>query len=185
MKLGVRRSGRTPRRAPRFTPGPERCTRQAGLGAWARTWSPSHGRDLSYAEETPRERQDLVHHRYIPRLRPGMGHWLPWNAESREQIETNLFGVLWVTQAALPFLRAQGSGHILQVSSISGTSAFPPSAFITRRSGALEGLSQSLAKEIAVFGIKVTLIEPGGYSTDWAGSSAKRPQSAARLRQGP
>jgi NAD(P)-dependent dehydrogenase (short-subunit alcohol dehydrogenase family) len=94
-------------------------------------------------------------------------------AEAREQIETNLFGALWVTQAALPFLRAQGSGHFLQVSSIGGISAFSGIGMYHASKWALEGLSQSLAKEVAGFGIKVTLIEPGGYSTDWGGSSAK------------
>ncbi|MBC8093876.1 MAG: SDR family oxidoreductase [Pseudonocardia sp.] len=95
-------------------------------------------------------------------------------AEARQQIETNLFGALWITQAALPFLRAQGSGHILQVSSIGGISAFPTVGIYHASKWALEGFSQSLAQEVAGFGIKVTLIEPGGYSTDWSGSSAKR-----------
>jgi NAD(P)-dependent dehydrogenase (short-subunit alcohol dehydrogenase family) len=94
-------------------------------------------------------------------------------AEARDQIETNLFGALWVTQAALPILRAQGSGHILQVSSIGGISAFPNVGIYHASKWALEGISQTLAQEVAPFGIKVTLIEPGGYSTDWGGSSAK------------
>jgi NAD(P)-dependent dehydrogenase (short-subunit alcohol dehydrogenase family) len=93
--------------------------------------------------------------------------------EARAQIETNLFGALWVTQAALPFLREQGSGHFLQVSSIGGISAFPTVGMYHASKWALEGLSQALAQEVAGFGIKVTLIEPGGYSTDWGGSSAK------------
>jgi NAD(P)-dependent dehydrogenase (short-subunit alcohol dehydrogenase family) len=95
-------------------------------------------------------------------------------AEARDQIEANLFGALWVTQAALPFLRAQGSGHILQISSIGGISAFPMVGIYHASKWGLEGFSQALAQEVAGFGIKVTLIEPGGYSTDWAGSSAKR-----------
>src|SRR3981189_3519539 len=94
-------------------------------------------------------------------------------AEAREQIETNLFGALWVTQAALPFLRAQGSGHFLQVSSIGGISAFAGIGMYHASKWGLEGISQSLAQEVAGFGIKVTLIEPGGYATDWGGSSAK------------
>jgi len=94
-------------------------------------------------------------------------------AEARAQIETNLFGALWVTQAALPLLRAQGSGHILQVSSIGGISAFPTVGIYHASKWALEGFSQSVAQEVAGFGVKVTLIEPGGYSTDWGGSSAK------------
>lgn len=94
-------------------------------------------------------------------------------AEARDQIETNVFGALWVTQAALPFLREQGSGHILQVSSIGGISAFPNVGIYNASKWALEGFSQALAQEVAGFGIKVTLIEPGGYATDWAGSSAR------------
>ncbi|WP_328551556.1 MULTISPECIES: SDR family oxidoreductase [unclassified Streptomyces] len=93
-------------------------------------------------------------------------------AEARAQLETNLFGALWVTQAALPFLREQGSGHILQVSSIGGISAFPLVGIYHASKWALEGMSQALAQEVAPFGIKVTLIEPGGFATDWAGSSS-------------
>ena len=93
--------------------------------------------------------------------------------EVRAQFETNVFGALWVTQAALPFLREQGSGHVLQVSSIGGISAFPNIGIYNASKWALEGYTQSLAAEVADFGIKVTLIEPGGYSTDWGGASAK------------
>jgi NAD(P)-dependent dehydrogenase (short-subunit alcohol dehydrogenase family) len=94
--------------------------------------------------------------------------------EVRAQLETNLFGALWVTQAALPILRAQGSGHILQVSSIGGISAFPGVGAYHASKWALEGFSQALSQEVARFGIHVTLIEPGGFSTDWAGPSSKR-----------
>ena len=93
--------------------------------------------------------------------------------EVRSQLETNLFGALWVTQAALPIMRAQGSGHIIQVSSIGGISAFPTVGAYHASKWALEGFSQSLSQEVAGFGIDVTLIEPGGYSTDWSGPSAK------------
>ena len=95
-------------------------------------------------------------------------------AELRDQMETNLFGAFWVTQAALPFLRAQGSGHIIQVSSIGGITAFQNVGIYHASKWALEGFSQSLAQEVASFGVHVTLIEPGGFSTDWAGSSARR-----------
>jgi NAD(P)-dependent dehydrogenase (short-subunit alcohol dehydrogenase family) len=94
-------------------------------------------------------------------------------ADARDQIETNLFGALWVTQAALPLLRAQGGGHILQVSSIGGISAFPNIGAYHASKWALEGFSQALAQEVADFGIKVTVIEPGGFSTDWAGPSSR------------
>jgi len=94
-------------------------------------------------------------------------------AELRAQLETNLFGAVWVTQAVLPGMREQGSGHIIQVSSIGGISAFPIVGAYHASKWALEGLSQSLAQEVAGFGIKVTLVEPGAFSTDWSGSSAK------------
>jgi NAD(P)-dependent dehydrogenase (short-subunit alcohol dehydrogenase family) len=93
-------------------------------------------------------------------------------AQARAQIETNLFGAMWVTQAALPFLREQGSGHIIQVSSIGGITAFPGLSLYHASKWALEGMSQALAQEVAGFGIHVTLIEPGGFDTDWSGSSA-------------
>jgi len=93
-------------------------------------------------------------------------------AQIRAQLETNVLGALWVTQAALPYLRAQGSGHILQVSSIGGVCAFMNTGAYHASKWALEGFSQSLSQEVAAFGVKVTLVEPTGYSTDWAGSSA-------------
>ena len=94
--------------------------------------------------------------------------------EARAQIETNLFGALWVTQSALPYLREQGSGHIIQVSSIGGISAFPLVGIYHASKWGLEGFSQALAQEVAGFGIHVTLVEPGAFSTDWAGSSSRR-----------
>lgn len=90
----------------------------------------------------------------------------------RDQIEVNLFGVFHVTQAVLPVLRAQGSGHIIQISTIGGIGAFPSLGGYHASKWALEGLTESLAQEVAGFGIKVTLIEPGAFGTDWAGSSA-------------
>jgi NAD(P)-dependent dehydrogenase (short-subunit alcohol dehydrogenase family) len=95
-------------------------------------------------------------------------------ADARGQIETNVFGALWVTQAALPYLREQRSGHIIQVSSIGGISAFANVGIYNASKWALEGFSQALATEVESFGIHVTLVEPGGFSTDWSGSSAKR-----------
>ncbi|WP_394649007.1 SDR family oxidoreductase [uncultured Deinococcus sp.] len=97
-------------------------------------------------------------------------------AEVRDQFETNVFGALWVTQAALPFLRAQGSGHIIQVSSIGGISAFGGIGIYNASKWALEGFSQALATEVRPLGISVTLIEPGGFDTDWGGSSARHAQ---------
>ncbi len=92
--------------------------------------------------------------------------------EARAQLETNLFGALWVTKAALPYLREQGSGHIIQVSSIGGVNAFPTLGLYHASKWALEGFSQALAAEVAGFGVKVTIVEPTGYTTDWAGPSA-------------
>jgi len=92
----------------------------------------------------------------------------------RDQLETNLFGVFHVTQAVLPILREQGSGHIIQISTIGGIGAFPSLGGYHASKWALEGLTESLAQEVAGFGIKVTLIEPGYYGTDFAGSSQKR-----------
>jgi NAD(P)-dependent dehydrogenase (short-subunit alcohol dehydrogenase family) len=88
--------------------------------------------------------------------------------DARDQVETNVLGALWVTQAALPFFREQRSGHFLQVSSIAGITAWADMGMYTASKWALEGLSQSLAAEVADFGIAVTLIEPGAYGTDWA-----------------
>jgi NAD(P)-dependent dehydrogenase (short-subunit alcohol dehydrogenase family) len=92
--------------------------------------------------------------------------------QARDQIETNVFGALWVTKAALPILREQSSGHIIQVSSIGGVTAFPGIGMYHASKWALEAFSQSLSQEVAGFGIHVTLIEPQGYSTDWGGPSA-------------
>jgi len=103
--------------------------------------------------------------------------------EVRAQLETNVFGALWVTQAALPVLRAQGSGHIIQISSIGGISAFPGIGAYHASKWALEGFSQALAQEVAPFGIHVTLVEPGGFSTDWAGPSASHSAELAAYEQ--
>lgn len=100
-------------------------------------------------------------------------------SEARAQIETNLFGALWVTQAVLPIMRAQGAGHIIQVSSIGGVNAFPTVGMYHASKWGLEGFSQSLAAEVAPFGIKVTLVEPAGYATEWGGASAMHSQPMA------
>ncbi|MDX3517905.1 SDR family oxidoreductase [Streptomyces scabiei] len=89
----------------------------------------------------------------------------------RDQMETNFFGALWVTQAVLPLLRAQGSGHIVQISSVGGVTAFPNLGIYNASKWALEAMSEGLAQEVAGFGVKVTLVEPGGFATDWNGSS--------------
>jgi len=93
--------------------------------------------------------------------------------EAREQMETNFFGSLWIIQAALPFMREQKSGHIIQVTSIGGVATFPIYGIYHASKWAMEGLCDTLSQEISRFGIKVTLIEPGGYNTDWGTTSAK------------
>ena len=93
----------------------------------------------------------------------------------RAQIETNLFGVVNVTKAALPVLRAQGDGHIIQVSSVGGRSASPGLGAYQSAKWAVGGFSGVLSAEVASLGIKVTVLEPGGMRTDWAGSSMSIP----------
>jgi NAD(P)-dependent dehydrogenase (short-subunit alcohol dehydrogenase family) len=95
-------------------------------------------------------------------------------AQARQQFEVNLFGALWVTQAALPILRAQGSGWIVQVSSIGGLAAFPLTGIYHASKWALEGFSETLRQEVEPFGVKVLMVEPSGFRTDWAGSSMDR-----------
>ncbi|MFJ4851094.1 MULTISPECIES: SDR family NAD(P)-dependent oxidoreductase [unclassified Streptomyces] len=92
--------------------------------------------------------------------------------QARRQMDTNVLGTLWVTQAALPHLRAAGTGHIINVSSVGGVVAWPLFALYNATKFAVEGLSEGLAKEVAGFGIKVTMVEPGFYATDWGRSSS-------------
>ncbi len=107
----------------------------------------------------------------------------------REQVETNLFGVVNVTRAALPVFRAQGSGYFVQVSSSGGRAVAPGLSAYQAAKWAVGGFSGVLARELNPLGIKVTVLEPGGMSTDWAGSSMKvypvseaYEQSIGRLR---
>lgn len=89
----------------------------------------------------------------------------------RRQIETNLFGTIIMTKAAIPTMRAQRSGHFIQFSSVGGRIGAPGRAPYSAAKWAVEGFSESLALEMALVGIKVTIIEPGGFRTDFAGSS--------------
>jgi NAD(P)-dependent dehydrogenase (short-subunit alcohol dehydrogenase family) len=92
-------------------------------------------------------------------------------ADFRAQIETNLFGVIIVTKAALPFMRLQGSGHILQISSVGGRLGPMGRGPYAAAKWGVEGFSEVLAKEVNPLGIKVTIVEPGGFRTDFAGAS--------------
>jgi len=92
-------------------------------------------------------------------------------ADARAQLDTNLLGPLWVTQAALPYLRAQGSGHIVQISTTGAVGTVPLLGLYNASKWGLEGFSEALAAEVAGFGIRVTIAELGGFGTDWAGSS--------------
>ncbi len=89
----------------------------------------------------------------------------------RAQIETNLFGVIYMTKAAIPVMRRQAAGHIIQISSVGGRVGAMGRAPYSAAKWGVEGFSEVLAKEVAPLGIKVTLIEPGGFRTDFAGSS--------------
>jgi len=89
----------------------------------------------------------------------------------RAQIETNLFGVIIVTKAAIPIMRQQGSGHIIQLSSIGGRVGATGRAPYSTAKWGVEGFSEVLANEVGPLGVKVTIIEPGGFRTDFAGSS--------------
>lgn len=86
--------------------------------------------------------------------------------QARAQLDLNFFGALWVSQAVLPRLRAQGSGHIVQISSIGALGGFPSTGLYSASKFALEGMSEALAAEAAAFGVKVTIVQPGGYWTD-------------------
>jgi len=92
----------------------------------------------------------------------------------RAQFETNFFGLVNVVQAVLPGMRRQRSGSIVNFSSIGGLAAFTATGFYHATKFAVEGLSESLSKEVGPLGIKVLLVEPGPFRTDWAGRSTSR-----------
>ncbi|MGW0551535.1 SDR family NAD(P)-dependent oxidoreductase [Streptomyces altiplanensis] len=102
--------------------------------------------------------------------------------EARAVIEANILGTLAVIQAALPLLRAQRGGHLIQVSSSGGIEAYPGMGLYCATKWALEGMSEALAEEVAPFGIKVTVLEPGGYATGWFSAA---PRSVPHPAYGP
>ena len=91
----------------------------------------------------------------------------------RNMFEINFFGLAKMTQEVLPIMRAQRSGHIVNIASIGGLVGFPAVGFYNATKFAVDGLSESLSKEVAPLGIKVTVIAPSGFRTDWAGRSAE------------
>ena len=92
--------------------------------------------------------------------------------EVRRMFEINFFGLARMTCAVLPVMRKQRSGHIVNISSIGGLKSFPTLAYYNATKYAVEGFSEALALEVAPLGIKVTIVEPSGFRTDWAGRSA-------------
>ncbi len=94
--------------------------------------------------------------------------------EVRAMFETNFFGLVDVTRAVLPGMRGRRSGHILNISSIGGFIGFPSVGYYNATKFAVEGLSEALAKELEPLGIKVIIVEPGPFRTDWAGRSLKQ-----------
>ena len=93
-------------------------------------------------------------------------------ADVRKMFETDFWGVSAVIRTVLPILRKQRSGHIINITSVGGLTTFPAFGYYHAAKFAVEGLSQSLAKEVAPLNIRVTLVEPGAFRTDWSGSSA-------------
>jgi NAD(P)-dependent dehydrogenase (short-subunit alcohol dehydrogenase family) len=94
-------------------------------------------------------------------------------AEFRAQIETNLFGVIMMTKAVLPYFRERRAGHIIQITSIAGRIGPAGRAPYAAAKFGVEGFSESLSKEIGPLGVKVTIVEPGGFRTDFAGASTE------------
>jgi NAD(P)-dependent dehydrogenase (short-subunit alcohol dehydrogenase family) len=99
-------------------------------------------------------------------------------AEVRAMFETNFFGLLALTRAVLPGMRARRSGHIINMSSMAGLVSNPGTGYYSTTKYAVEALSEALAKEVKPFGIRVTAVEPGPFRTDWAGRSLKQARTA-------
>jgi NAD(P)-dependent dehydrogenase (short-subunit alcohol dehydrogenase family) len=98
------------------------------------------------------------------------------DADIRAMFETNFFGLAALIRAVLPIMRARKAGAIVNVSSVGGMIGNPGSAYYAATKFAVEGLSESLSKEVAPFGIKVLIVEPGPFRTDWGGRSLKTPK---------
>ncbi|MFJ1744822.1 oxidoreductase [Streptomyces sp. NPDC088116] len=105
------------------------------------------------------------------------------DADFRAQIDTNFYGVYHVTKAAVPILREQGSGHIIQISSSGGRLGVPGLGAYQSAKWAVAGFSEVLSRELAPLGVRVTVIEPGGLRTDWAGASMTIPPISEPYRK--
>lgn len=103
-------------------------------------------------------------------------------ADARAQFDTNLFGPLWVAQAALPHLRRAGRGHVINVGSQGGLFSFPLVGLYNASKWALEGLTEAMSLEVRPFGVFVSIFEPSGMLTDWAGPSSVRSAPTAAYR---
>jgi NAD(P)-dependent dehydrogenase (short-subunit alcohol dehydrogenase family) len=101
------------------------------------------------------------------------------DAEVRALFEANVFGAVAITKAVLPGMRARRTGHIVNISSVGGLAAFGATGYYHATKFALEGLSESLAAEVAPLGIGVTIVEPGAFRTNWSGPSMR--QSPIRI----
>ncbi|RYY61023.1 MAG: SDR family NAD(P)-dependent oxidoreductase [Chitinophagaceae bacterium] len=129
--------------------------------------------------------QSMVHHRRLQRARlvnnagyGTIGAIEEFSMEEiRAQFETNFFGMAALTRAVLPLLRAQGSGHIVQLSSVSGFRAMAGFGLYNASKFALEGYSEALAQEVAPFGIRVTIVEPGPFRTEFLAGSMKEAET--------
>ncbi|SMH42560.1 NADP-dependent 3-hydroxy acid dehydrogenase YdfG [Rathayibacter oskolensis] len=93
--------------------------------------------------------------------------------EARGILDADLLGPLWLCQAALPVMRRRGSGHLVQISTVGAVGTMPTLGLYNAAKWGLEGFSEALAAEVARFGIRVTIVEPGALDTDWAGSSMR------------
>lgn len=93
--------------------------------------------------------------------------------DARDLIDTNLLGPLWLSQAVIPVMRDRGSGHIVQISTVGAVGTMPTLGLYNASKWGLEGFSEAMASEVAEFGIRVSLIQPGALDTDWAGASMR------------
>lgn len=109
---------------------------------------------------------------YLAAIEEGEDH------EVRALFDTNVHGLVAVTKAVLPGMRARRSGHVVNVSSLGGLAAFGATGYYHATKFAVEGLSESLAAEVAPLGIGVTIVEPGAFRTNWSGPSMRQSATA-------